>query len=100
MYCASVMYPIDAENFDTDYFATRHAPMFAAALGDNCVRFEVHHALDTPGAPPPPFIAAAFFWVRSAVEFGAALAANGEAVYRDIQNFSDTQPSRGWAEVL
>ena len=100
MYCASVTYPIDAERFDIDYFATRHAPMFAATLGDNCVRFEVHRALDSPGAPQPPFLAAAYFWVRSAEEFGAALAAHGEEVYGDIPNFSGTQPVRGWAEVL
>jgi uncharacterized protein (TIGR02118 family) len=100
MYCASVAYPVDAEGFDFDYFRDSHAPMFANALGSNCVRFEVHRALETPGAPPPPFLAAAYFWVDSAEAFGAALAESGEAVYRDIANFSRTQPVRGWAEVL
>jgi hypothetical protein len=36
MYCASVVYPVDAGGFDFDYFARRHAPMFAdpeAAVG-------------------------------------------------------------------
>jgi len=100
MFCASVVYPVDAEGFDFDYFSRRHAPMFAATLGANCVRFEVHRALSTPGAPPPPFAAAAYFWVTSSEDFGAALAAHGEAVYADIANFSQTQPTRGWAEVV
>jgi uncharacterized protein (TIGR02118 family) len=100
VYCASVVYPIDAENFDVDYFATRHVPLFAALLGENCARFEVHRALDAPGAPTPSFIAAGYFWVQSPEQFGAALAAHGDEIYADIQNFSGTQPSRGWAEVL
>jgi uncharacterized protein (TIGR02118 family) len=100
MYCASVVYPVDVEGFDFDYFASRHAPMFAARLGANCIRFEVHRALSTPGAPPPPFAAAAYFWVGSPEEFGVALAEHAEEIYADIANFSQTQPVRGWAEVV
>ncbi|GGH98370.1 EthD family reductase [Arthrobacter liuii] len=100
MFCASVVYPLDAENFDVDYFATKHAPLFAEMMGDNCVRWEVHQALTARGAPPPQFIAAAYFWVESAERFGAMLAERGEQIYADIRNFSGTQPARGWAEVL
>ncbi|SCF23493.1 conserved hypothetical protein [Micromonospora viridifaciens] len=100
MYCASVVYPTDAENFDFEYFRSRHAPTFAKLLGENCVRFEVHRALATPGAPPPPFAAAAYFWVTSPEAFGATLAEHGAEIYADIANFSSTQPTRGWAEVL
>jgi uncharacterized protein (TIGR02118 family) len=99
MFCASVTYPIDAENFDVDYFATTHAPMFARLLGDNCVRFEVHRALSPPGAPVATFVAAAYFWVTSAEGFGATLNEHGDKIYSDISNFSGTQPLRGWAEV-
>jgi uncharacterized protein (TIGR02118 family) len=99
MYCASVAYPPDSPQFDFEYFRDRHAPMFADLLGDNCERFEVHRGLAAPGAPPPSFIAAAYFWVTSADAFGATLAAHGEAIYADIANFSAAQPVRGWAEV-
>lgn len=99
MFCASVMYPVDAEGFDFDYFATRHAPMFARLLGDDCQRYEVHRALAVPGAPPPPFIAAAYFWVESAERFGATLAEHGAEIYADIERFSRAQPIRGWAAV-
>lgn len=99
MFCASVAYPLDAESFDFHYFRDRHAPMFAGLLGENCQRFEVHRGLATPGAPPPPFVAAAYFWVTSAEAFGATLAANGATIYADIANFSHTEPVRGWAEV-
>jgi uncharacterized protein (TIGR02118 family) len=100
MYCASVAYPLDAERFDFDYFRSQHAPMFARQLGDNCERFEVHRGLAAPGAPPPPFVAAAYFWVTSADAFGATLATHGAAIYADIDKFSGTQPVRGWAEVV
>jgi uncharacterized protein (TIGR02118 family) len=100
MFCASVAYPLDAENFDFDYFKSRHAPMFARLLGGNCARFEVHRGLATPGAPPPPFLAAAYFWVTSPQAFGETLTEHGAAIYDDIPNFSDTQPVRGWAEVM
>lgn len=100
MYCASVVYPTEAENFDFEYFHSRHAPMFAKLLGENCVRFEVHRALATPGAPPPPFAAAAYFWVTSPESFGATLAEHGPTIYADIANFSGSQPIRGWAEVV
>jgi uncharacterized protein (TIGR02118 family) len=100
MYCASVVYPPDAVGFDFDYFARRHAPMFADLLGENCERFEVHRPLAPPGAPPPPFAGAAYFWVTSAEKFGVVLADNGDRIYADIANFSQTQPIRGWAEVV
>lgn len=99
MFCASVVYPRDAEDFDFGYFATQHVPMFAGLLGENCVRFEVHRALDAPGAPPPPFLAAAYFWVSSPAAFGQTLVEHGPAIYADIENFSLTPPQRGWAEV-
>jgi uncharacterized protein (TIGR02118 family) len=100
MFCASVVYPPDTEGFDFDYFATKHAPMFARKLGANCVRFEVHRPLSPPGAPPAPFAGAAYFWVTSAEQFGTALAKNAGDIYSDIARFSKTQPTRGWAEVL
>lgn len=99
MFCASVAYPLESEGFDFAYFRDRHVPLFAEMLGENCVRYEVHRGLATPGAPPPPFAAAAYFWVRSADAFGAALAEHASGIYADIDSFSQTQPVRGWAEV-
>jgi uncharacterized protein (TIGR02118 family) len=99
MFCASVAYPLESEGFDFNYFRDHHAPMFAEMLGENCVRFEVHRGLASPGAPPPPFVAAAYFWVASPEAFGAALAEHAATLYGDIVNFSQTQPVRGWADV-
>lgn len=99
MFCASVVYPVDAEGFNFEYFRDHHAPMFAELLGSNCQRFEVHRALATPGAPTPPFAAAAYFWVTSADAFGATLADTADEIYADIANFGRTPPVRGWAEV-
>jgi uncharacterized protein (TIGR02118 family) len=100
VFCASVTYPVDTGRFDLEYFATRHAPMFAELLGENCLRWEVHRPVAAPGAPPPPFLAAAYFWVSSGADFGRVLAEQGTAIYADIGQFSDAQPIRGWSEVL
>jgi uncharacterized protein (TIGR02118 family) len=100
MFCASIAYPLNSKGFDFEYFRSRHAPMFAELLGENCQRFEVHRGLATPSAPPPPFAAAAYFWVTSPEAFGVALAQHAEKIYSDIPNFSQTQPVRGWAEVV
>lgn len=99
MFCASVIYPTGLERFDLIYFAERHVPHFAELLGANCIRFEVHRPLAQPGAPEPPFVAAAYFWVHSAEDFGATLAAHGAEIYADIEVFSSSQPVRAWCRV-
>ncbi len=101
MFCASVAYPIQqGATFDFDYFANKHAPLFARCLGDNCVRFEVHKGLASPGAPAPDFLGVAYFWVKSGEEFGAALAQYGQQIYSDIPKFTDIEPIRQWSEVI
>jgi uncharacterized protein (TIGR02118 family) len=99
MFCASIVYPTGLDRFDLDYFADRHVPRFVALLGENCARYEVHQPLAQPGAPEPPFTAAAYVWVRSAAEFGDVLAAHGDELYADIERFSSAQPIRGWSLV-
>ncbi|GCE07318.1 EthD family reductase [Dictyobacter aurantiacus] len=101
MFCASVAYPIQqGGRFDFEYFAQQHVPLFARFLGENCVKFEVHKSLATPGAPAPSFLAVAYFWVRSGEAFGAALAQYGNEIYSDIPNFTDIEPLRQWSEVV
>ena len=101
MFCASVAYPIQqGGTFDFDYFANKHAPLFAHYLGDNCVRFEVHKSLAVPGAPAPIFLGVAYFWVKSNEGFGAKLAQYGKEIYSDIPNFTDIEPIRQWSEVV
>ncbi|HKF39124.1 MAG TPA: EthD family reductase [Ktedonobacteraceae bacterium] len=101
MFCASVAYPIkQGGTFDFDYFAHKHAPLFARLLGENCVRFEVHKSLASPGAPAPSFLGVAYFWVKSGEAFGAALAQYDQEIYGDIPHFTDIEPIRQWSEVV
>ncbi len=101
MFCATVAYPIQqGGTFNFEYFATHHVPMFARLLGENCVRFEVHRSLASPGAPAPRFIAIAYFWLTSGEAFGAALAQHGKEIYSDIPQFTDIEPVREWSEVV
>ena len=73
--------------------------MFADLVGESCVRFEVLQDLRRPGAPPPPFVAAAYFWVTSPEALLAPRSPNMGPIYADIEKFSGTQPVRGWSEV-
>jgi uncharacterized protein (TIGR02118 family) len=101
MFCASVAYPIqEGGTFDFDYFAHKHVPLFARFLGDNCVRFEVHKTLVSPGAPAPTFHGAAYFWVKSGEEFGMALTQYSQEIYSDIPHFTNIEPVRQWSEVV
>jgi uncharacterized protein (TIGR02118 family) len=101
MFCATVAYPIQqGGTFDFDYFANKHVPLFAHFLGANCVRFEVHKSLASPGAPNPRFLGVAYFWVTSGEDFGAALAQYGKEIYADIPHFTDIEPLRQWSEVV
>lgn len=101
MFCASVAYPMqEGARFDFDYFAKKHAPMFARLLGDNCVRFEVQKNLAAPGAPAPNFLCTAYFWVKSGEEFGATLTQHGNEIYSDIATFTTIEPVRQWCEVV
>lgn len=99
VFCASIMYPTGLGRFDLEYFAHRHVPRFAELLGPNCVHYEVHQALAVPGAPEPPYVAAAHVWVQSAEEFGTVLAEHGQEIYADIDQFSSGQPIRAWSLV-
>ena len=53
MFCASVAYPTQQSGtFDFEYFANKHAPLFARYLGENCVRFEFIKSLVHLVLPP------------------------------------------------
>jgi uncharacterized protein (TIGR02118 family) len=101
MYCATVAYPTrEGDTFDFDYFLQQYVPMFVDALGDNCVRFEVRKGLNQPGAPEPPYVCVANFWVQSGERFGATLAQYGDRLYGDISRFTTIGPVRAWEEVI
>lgn len=101
MFCASVMYPRkEGTKFDFEYFVGSYVPMFVGLLGDNCVRFEVRKGLQQPGAPTPPYVCTANFWVTSAEQFGATLASHGDRIYGEISRFTDLEPTRAWEEVI
>ena len=101
MFCATVAYPVQqGGTFDFDYFANKHVPLFAHLLGDNCVRFEVHQPLASPGTPEPMFLAMAYFWVTSGEAFGATLGQYSQEIYGDIPHFTNIEPIRQWSRVM
>lgn len=83
----TILYPkAEGSTFDLDYYATKHMPMFAEALGDACVRWGVsgeagdYHAIG---------------WARVASQdaFNAAMGAKGAEIIGDVPNYTNVQPT-------
>ena len=102
MYCATVLYPFQAgKNLDFDHCAKTLAPMYAAVLGKNCVRYEVRKGLAMAGRPAPAFACIANYWVTNREEFGAAMGdPRMREVMAKIAAFTDIEPLRQFDEVV
>ncbi len=102
IFCATVLYPNkEGSSFNFEFYAGTLAPMYARFLGENCVKFEVHKGLVTPGRSAPYYICIASFWVRSREEFGASLAdPRMREIMTQISSFTDIEPIRQFDEVV
>lgn len=102
MFCATVLYPYsEGMSFHFEDYAGKLAPLFASALGDNCVKFEVRRGLATPSGPTPQFICIASYWVRSRDEFGSSMNnPEMQEVMAKISTFTPVQPIRQFDEVV
>ena len=102
MFCATVLYPYsEKSSFDFEKYAGQLAPAFAAALGDNCVKFEVRRGLGAPDSANAAFLCIASYWIKSREEFGAAFSKpEMQKVMGQISTFSQIQPIRQFDEVV
>ncbi len=79
--------------FDMAYYCDRHTPMVMARLGEACRGVTIDEGLASaePGVPAP-YVAIAHFLFDSVETFQAAFAANAEAIFADLPNYTDIQP--------
>lgn len=98
----SLMYPYaDGKTFNMAYYETRHMPMVAGYLGSNLVRYTIENGLASgiPGQPLP-FMAIGTFYVKSLMEYQAAVAPRRDAIRADFKNYTDVVPVILVSEVV
>lgn len=102
VFCATVLYPYaDDHNFDFDLYKNELLPAYAAALGDNCIRYEARKGLTTPGGQPPAYICIANVWISSPEQFGRAMGSDEmKAIMGRIGSFTAIAPLRQFEQVL
>lgn len=83
----TILYPkADDSTFDIDYYATKHMPMFADALGEACVRWGV-------SGEAGDYHAIGWARVSSQDAFNAAMGAHGAEIIGDVPNYTNVQPT-------
>ncbi len=101
MFCVSVAYPRkDGGTFDFEYYIKQHVPLVARLVGANAIKAEVRKGVASPDGSAPAFVCLANFWIKSAHDFQATLAAHGKEIMSDIPNFTNIQPILQVDEVL
>ena len=89
-----ILYPkSDDSTFDMDYYATKHMPMLAEALGDACKGWGV-------SAPAAKYHAIGWAMVESQEAFDASMAEKGGPIMADIPNYTTARPELVVGEIV
>jgi uncharacterized protein (TIGR02118 family) len=91
----SVMYKIGSgQKFDLDYYINTHMKMVGSLFGPAGMRSaQVLHGIGSPGGDKASVDVIALLDFASIEAFKAAADAHGAAIFGDIPNFTDVQPS-------
>jgi uncharacterized protein (TIGR02118 family) len=98
----SIMYPFaEGKTFNMEYYETKHMPMVAKFLGSNLVKYTIEKGLAS-GIPnqPLPYMAIGIFYVKSLVDYQAAIAPNRDSIRADFANYTDIVPVILVSEVV
>lgn len=97
----SVLYPNgDGSTFDMDYYLNSHIPMVLRSLGPACLGGHVDQGIasGTPGKPAA-YMAMGHLLFDSVEAFQAAIAPHADAIFGDIPNYTNVQPTIQISEV-
>ena len=91
----SVLYPNGANNnFDMDYYLTKHIPMVKQKLGSACKEVAVDHGIaGGPQNVPAAYLAMAHLTFDSVEAFQNAFGPHAEAIMGDVPNYTNSQPT-------
>jgi uncharacterized protein (TIGR02118 family) len=98
----SVMYQVGpGHKFDLDYYMKTHVPLVGSLMGPAGLKgAQVLHGIGSPSGDPAGYHIIALLEFESLDTFKAAADAHGAAVFGDIPNFTDVQPSLQFNERL
>jgi uncharacterized protein (TIGR02118 family) len=91
----SVLYPGGASNnFDMNYYLTKHIPMVKQKLGSACKNIAVDEGIagGAPGAPAA-YLAMAHLTFDSVDAFQKAFGPHADAIMGDVPNYTNSQPA-------
>lgn len=94
MLCITAVYPNDpGSRFDADYYRVAHTARAEALLSDYGL-MAIRTAIGTASldGSPPTFWAVSEMHFTSRGDFDAAIAANGDALFADIPNYTNVTP--------
>jgi uncharacterized protein (TIGR02118 family) len=98
----TVMYPVGpGQKFDVDYYLKKHMPLVEArwtSLG--LTKWQVLKGVGSPTGAPATYHIIATLDFPSVEAFGAAVQKHGGEVMGDIPNFTDTQPTIQFNDVI
>lgn len=100
---ASFLYPAaPGARFDFGYYLGRHVPFARRVLASQgLVRMEIDRGLsgEEPGSAPR-YVCAAHLYFASVEAFYAAMAATGDELGRDVQNYTDVDIETQVSEII
>lgn len=87
MISVNILYPkSEGSTFDMDYYANKHMPMFAKALGDAC------HGWGVSDIHGDDYHAVGWASVENMDAFNAAMNEHGAEVMGDVPNYTSVSP--------
>lgn len=90
-----ILYPkSDDTTFDMDYYATKHMPMLADALGDDC------HGWGVQASHGDQYHCIGWATVSNMEAFGAAMNVHGAAIMGDVPNYTNVRPTLVTGDVI
>lgn len=94
MIAVTILYPrTDDSTFDMDYYTSKHMPMLADSLGDDCQGWGAANIAEGK------YAAMGWAVVSSGDAFNAAMATHGAAIMGDVPNYTNVRPEMLIGEI-
>lgn len=94
MIAVTILYPrTDDSTFDMDYYTSKHMPMLADALGDDCQGWGAANIAEGQ------YAAMGWAVVTSGDAFNAAMGTHGAAIMGDVPNYTNVRPEMLIGEI-
>ncbi|MEI9964759.1 MAG: EthD family reductase [Caulobacteraceae bacterium] len=101
MRCITILYPSkDNEDFNFEFYKTRHAPLMKDILGDACDKIEVRRGTDVQFGVPPLYVATITLWISDWAKYEERMAKRSQEMIDEVPMFTKAMPQVQIDEVL